>query len=397
MNIEDIIEAIGWSTSSFNDGDRKIFESFLSQIFSGTGFTEKQSLLAVRILDRNAGPISVSLKKDIRPFLENPKFKFKIRKSVNDRTVTIVDDVVYGKIIEASFPYNEASIAAIRKFKADTSAGNYILWDRDRTAWVFSLNEDNIQFVANLCNSSSFNYSDEFQQLVNDSARIMDELDKYVPMLAIDNGALKILNSTKHMPEIDTDNIEAALFHARRLGVTLWDDNINQYIECADGIDTVTGDFLKAPMGEPYHLSSEPDDVKCLQNIVTHLSPCLIIIPGGSEMVKLQQAYTLLRGMDVPDKNMSVLFRLPTETGKNFNEFVRNQALNGPISNETKVVFVSGKLPKPVMKSDIYFNSVINFGFESAHFTLKEFIKNMPNIVYFDTKKQSRGFKSAKL
>jgi hypothetical protein len=34
----------------------------------------------------------------------------------------------------------------------------------------------------------------------------------------------------------------------------------------------------------------------------------------------------------------------------------------------------------------------VNLGFDNAHYTLKEYVKNHPNLVYFDQKKQNRGF-----
>ena len=120
------------------------------------------------------------------------------------------------------------------------------------------------------------------------------------------------------------------------------------------------------------------------------MGPNLFIVPGGLEMEKLEQAVGILKGMGVVEKNISVLFRLPTENGKNFNDFVRKMGINGPIDSETKVVFISGKLPKPLIKSGIRFNSIINLGFDSAHYTLKSFVKNHPNLVYFDVNKNQK-------
>ena len=51
-------------------------------------------------------------------------------------------------------------------------------------------------------------------------------------------------------------------------------------------------------------------------------------------------------------------------------------------------MFVSGKLPKPLIESGIRFNSVVNVGFNNAHYTLKEYAKNHQNVVYFELEKQ---------
>ena len=177
------------------------------------------------------------------------------------------------------------------------------------------------------------------------------------------------------------------MFQARLLGIDLWDDDIDHQIKN----DPITYQFLKNPISDSFYLKADEPDISCLKNIIRYLNPCLIILPGGSELEKLAQANDILKGLGMDEKNMSVLFRLSSENGKNFNDFVKNQGLNGPISEETKVVFVSGKLPKTVLKSKIVFNSIINFGFENAHYTLKEFVKNSPNFVYFDTKNTLRS------
>jgi len=88
--------------------------------------------------------------------------------------------------------------------------------------------------------------------------------------------------------------------------------------------------------------------------------------------------------MALTEKNISVLFRLPAENGKNFNEFVKNHQLNSPISNETQAILVSNKMPKTIIKSGIKINSVINMGYNSAHYSLRNFMHDYQNIINFD-------------
>jgi len=91
---------------------------------------------------------------------------------------------------------------------------------------------------------------------------------------------------------------------------------------------------------------------------------------------------------------MSVMFRLPAETGKNFNDFVKNNQLNNPITDKTKIVFISSKLPKPVIKSKVKFNCVINLGLGGVHYTIKNFTENHENLINFSekTKYEGNGF-----
>lgn len=387
MHIEDLIDKLAYSGIHLSLYDQKIVDSFHGQTFMGSGFTEKQSTLAVRILKRYSTQLSLHLTKDIAQFLENPTFRYKIRKSVTDRSIDIVDN----KTIVVKFPYDESFVAEIRKYKSlKTNAAEGIVWDREQTAWIFPLNESNIQFLADRCSPSLFRYDEAFEHYANECEDILSNLENYAPTLAIDDGELKILNSPRNMPKIDTDNIMEALFQARRFGVTLWDDHIEQYLSLSEHIDVKLRDFLKS-MDTPLHLSPEKTDISTLNTIMKYMGPILVIVPGGSELTKMTQFIDILNTSGVDNKNMSVLFRLSTETGRNFNDFVKNQGLNGPICEETKAVFVSGKLPKPLLKSNLQFNCIVNLGFDSAHYTLKEYAKNHPNLVYFDQKKQNKG------
>jgi hypothetical protein len=388
MYIEDLIQSLVSCSARLNLWDHKVAISFSDQIYQGTGFTEKQSALALKILQKHTGTLSSFLNVDIKPFIESPKYRITIRKTVTTRSIKIIDHGILNKSIEVKFPYDESLIDKIKKFKSIT--GNNAIWDKDSTAWVFPLNESNIGFLLTLASDVSFDFDEDFQNYADQTDKIVEEMEKYAPILAIHDGDLKILNSPRNMPEIDTDNIIEAIFQARWYGVTLWDTNIDQYIS-SEEFDPVLRDFLKNNFSASTHLTTEKSGIFCLEQIVTYLSPCLFIIPGGNELAKITQSYTLLKGMNIDDKNMSVLFRLSAENGRNFNDFVKNQGINGSIHDGTKVVFVSGKLPKTVIKSGIKFNSIVNLGFDNVHYTLKEFVKNHQNLVFFDTKINTRN------
>jgi hypothetical protein len=113
------------------------------------------------------------------------------------------------------------------------------------------------------------------------------------------------------------------------------------------------------------------------------MSPCLFVLPGGSELDKTKMIYNLLVEQGYSSDEISVMFRLPSSDGKNFNDFVKNCGLNNPITENTKFVFVSIKLPKPVLKSKMKFNSVVSLGRSNVHYTIREFFKNRENLIYY--------------
>jgi len=386
MYIEDLIASLIHNRVPVNAWDNGVVFSFYTQINALSGFTEKQSALAVKICKRYAVSLSLHAKQDIATFLENPKFRNAIRKSVNSRSIKIVDDEHLHRVIEVNFPYDEKMIAEIREFKNENH-NNLVLWSKEKSSWQFSLTEPNIKFLSDHFKNTDAEFDLEFQNYSDQLETIIYDLQTHIPMLTVKNGGLTIINSPKTMPEISTGNILEAVFAARQYGITMWDEAIDDFIS-SDYVDASTREFLKSDYSATTKLSADGSGVCCLGNMARFLGPMLFIIPGGSEFKKIQQIHNVLSDIGITNKKMSVLFRLSSETGKEFNDFVKIHSLNNPISEETQVVFVSGKLPKPLIESGIRFNSVVNVGFNNAHYTLKEYAKNHQNVVYFELEKQ---------
>ena len=386
MYIEDFITSLIHNRVPLNAYDSGVVNSFYYQILNTTGFTEKQSALAVRISNRYSAALSRITGKDVTAFLTTPSFKYKIRKTVNTRSVKIVENEFFERVIETRFPFDESVIAEIRKFK-NLNYDNLVTWDKEKSSWIFHLNEPNIKFVADLFKNTDADFDEEFQNYSDQLEKIIEDMDSHIPMLVVDNGLPKIVNAFKNMPEINTNDLLEAVFKARQYGVTMWSDEINQFI---DTVDPSTRKFLNTGFTETSRLDADWSGIACLKNISKFLGPILFIIPGGSEFRKIEQIYTVLSDIGISNKNMSVLFRLSNETGKDFNDFVKNHQLNNTICADTQAVFVSGKLPKPLLESGIKFNSIVNVGFNNAHYTLKEYAKQHQNVVYFELEKNSK-------
>jgi hypothetical protein len=117
----------------------------------------------------------------------------------------------------------------------------------------------------------------------------------------------------------------------------------------------------------------------------------LFVIPGVDELEKVKEAFHFLKEIGIKNEEMSVVFRLPSETGVVFNNFVKEHQLNSPLTDKTRIVFVSGKLPKPILKSKIKFHAAINMGFPNVHYTLKNYVDNQENSLFFVHKKDYRN------
>jgi hypothetical protein len=68
--------------------------------------------------------------------------------------------------------------------------------------------------------------------------------------------------------------------------------------------------------------------------------------------------------------------------------------LNNPVDENTKVVFVSTKITKPLVKSGVKFKTVINLGYYNyLHFTMSAAVDNAQNLVYYSMK-QPNNYKN---
>lgn len=386
MNIEDLIIDLIYGNISLNSWDESLVHTFYNQIVSGTGLTEKQSVHAIRIVRRHESSLSAFLKKNISTYIQNPKFRLPIRKISNEKRLTIVEHRDYGKVIKAVFPYNEKMVGDIRKRK---DAVGQALWNKEEKCWFFSINEQSIQFLTNL---DTFDIDETLQEYITQINNIHSSIEKYVPMLIIEDLTPKLKNCDKNMPDLISNDLISAIFEARKKGVYIWDETINNFID-SDEVDALTRSFLKTDPSEKFGINSEIYKIFDLEPIITQLFPLMVVIPGGNELDTITLSYNFFKKIGIANNEMSVLFRLPSNTHENFNNFVKLNELNSPIDRATKIIFVSGKIPKPIFKSGIKFHGILNLGYNSVHYTLRDFIKNHENTIVYSKEKEIRNMR----
>lgn len=390
MYIEDLISASRTKNPiKYNMWDNKIIESFNDQISLGVGFTEKQSALAVKILKKYAPKLSLSLGTDISNYLEKPTYKLPIRETNTSKKMSVMDHVLYGRVISVIFPYNETYVTKIKEYKTST---DYRTWSKDLKSWIFSLTESNLKFLMDFALEENFEINDELTELFSQAKEIISNMEHHIPMLVIEDKKPKFVNFDKNVPPLTSTEILPALFEARRRGVDTWDNTISNFID-SDEVDVITREFLKSEPGEKFSIDSEIYQFSSLETIIKFMGPCLFVIPGGSELEHLTRAYEFLSSIGIENHQMSVMFRLPTDTHLNFNNFVKNHGLNSPIKDHTQIVFISSKLPKPVLKSKIKFHAIINLGFDNVHYTMRDFVKSHENVIFYSNQKDKRNLK----
>jgi hypothetical protein len=389
MNVEDLIVALALSHhSALNTWDKKLVYSFADQIGRGSGFTEKQSFVALKIIKRHSLTLSVTVKQNVDQMLENPTFRYPFRKINSSKKISVKSHPTFGRQVYIEFPYDESIVDEIRSNKGKH---DFSQWNPDEKAWTFALTEGTIHFLATLLETHQFECDDEFQKYLEQRKIIWNEIGNHVPMLDIENGLPVFRNIFTNFPKLEATEIVPAMFEARRRGISTWSDAVVEKFNNAN-INEFTRAFLKSEVDDYLHINCEKNDISCLGEIITYMSPCMFVIPGGSELKKLTQVYEFLKTSGIDNHEMSVMFRLDSKIDKNFNNFVKDNKLNLPIAENTKVVFISSKLPKPVLKSKIHFNSVINMGFGGVHYSIRDYVGNHENLIFYTEKKEQKEF-----
>jgi hypothetical protein len=395
MYIEELLGILESNVLLTNHWERKLIHSLDDQINRDISLTHKQSNLALTILKSHSMSLTNITGQDVMKLLENPKYKLGIRKISDAKKLNIVEDRIFGKLIKIEFPYNENFVSLVREYRK-TTGKEHGYWDAEEKSWKFALTEKNVQFLSEFVTKENFEITEEFSNYLNQVEAVQYSLEKYVPILTLEKGKPRLKNCGNFVPTIDTDDILEAVFLARRYGVTTWDTEINNFVN-SDQVTSIVRKFLKLGYSDNLHIDPKIHDFSAISNIIKYMSPCLFVIPGGMEYEKTTEAYRGLRQLGIQDQEMSVMFRLPTEIGGNFNNFVKNNGLNSPIKEDTKIVFISGKLPKPVVKSKIKFRCVINLGYNNAHYTMKEFLKNHENMIFYTENLKKAGVQFANM
>lgn len=385
MYIEDILQISLQQGLKFNSWEQSLIASFYSQISNGSALTEKQSKLAVKTLKKYLDQLNQICGYDFTSSIETPIYRHGIRTVNNKKNISITKNSENEKVIRVEFPFNEKLLENIRRDRPNL---NFAAWNRDEKSWFFSLDEASILFLIDFIEIHSFECDEEFSNYVRQIKKIQSEYQKYVPKLVKNQKVFELANVSAYTPKINESDLIKSLFEARKLGILEWDESIKEDLEKLSIPEEIKV-FLKTSPGKTV-LFNKTDNLDSLKIILKHLSPCLFIIPGGSEFEKCQFSLELLKSIGISNSEISVLFRLPNETHADFNKFVKDNALNSPISSNTRAVFISGKIPKTVLESKISFKSLINYGFYNVHYTIRDYVNRQPNVIHVLNSNQQR-------
>lgn len=378
MEFETLISLLSTKCRSMiNSWDINLIDSFNEQLSRGHALTEKQANLGLKILKRQVDKLNLVVGIDVTPYIESPTFKFPFKKINSTKKISIEHHSIHGKIIKVEFPYNDQILNKIREVKNKLSLA---FWEKDLKYWVFSLDETSIQFLMTLVDSENFEYDEEFEKYIDQIRDIKNNMEKYVPTVTIENEKIKFLNVFEDLPQPETDDLLESIFLARKLGIFTWTNEVEHRLNRLD-VDPLLKKFLNHTKSDSFVVNLQKHSVFSLRDIVKYLMPCLFLVPGGNEFDTTITIIDLLKGLGLDETEISVLFRLPSTTDHEFNDYVRENSLNSPLTDKTRAVLVSQKIPKPVYQSKIKFQCAVNFSDFNTHYTMRQYLSSYQNII----------------
>jgi len=392
MHIEDLIHRLASNGQYLFDDpinimlmDNVVIHSLSSQIINGNSFTEKQANLAIKLVKKYQKSLSLALKIDLTESVTSPTFKFPLRTLNHSKSIVVCKhDTENKQVISVSFPFDEAVITKIKNYKRTMGIhGSTIGWNQEKKSWDFDLREDHIDWIN--CNivDSMFSADNTFNDMVAQIENIKANIENYVPMVKFEDNAFVFKNVSPNVQQPIDTNLVNVLIDARKYGIHTWSDDIDialQHIDVHPSIRKILADNKITNIQS----SVENLTLKDLNEIIFNSLPLLVVIPGGNEQQHLEFCKKLFEKNGISTDNMSVLFRLDGERGKGCNTYIKDSKINNAISENTKIVFISGKIPKPMIESKINFSAILNFGISGVHYMLSNYIKNHHFVINFN-------------
>lgn len=379
-------------TRNLDTREVQMLDSLCEQLDRGNNLTEKQAIVALRLLRKCKNELRPEHPK-IDDILENPTWKNPFRVLSTAKRFGIeqieISPNVRSKHIYVEFPYDHEIVETFRKRNGTVHEAHRGSWNNELRKWVFTLSETTILWLGDYLKGFGFEADEEFTDLYNEADQIRNSIENHLPMLTLSDGKYEIKNLPVDVDTFSPRNLTEALFLAREYGVTCWDDEIESRI--SQEVNPHTRKIIESTIrNRPWFNSEEIKISDFATDLLTYSNAVLVVIPGGSELTLTRKWVNFANSLGIKNSEMSVMFRLPNNQAE-FNQYVKDELLNNPVDSSTKIVFVNTKITKPVIKSNVKFDAVINLGYYNyMHFTMETMVENAPILVYYNIKEPAK-------
>ena len=390
MYIEELVERISTvgnylfsppiATSSVH---QSLFYSFSEQMIT-YGLTEKQKKLCVSILQKYVKELSNDLNIDADFVLKSNLWRTPSRHISTLRQIKIIKKDGRNAHIILFSPYDSNLVKIIKDYKSlnETPQTGVSLWNSENKSWEFPLCEQSVKFFATTSVFRSFDVDPEMFELYQDILEIEKNIENYVPMVTVNSkGQFSYVNVSKNIPQPESTDVINVLLHARKYGITMWSDCVNEMLQ-SNCSSKLVKKFLELDYQEKISPNTGELLLDDIEPLIKAYENILFIIPVNNEIKYVKKINEFLMKCNYDTDQISVLFRLENSVDtKGLNNYIKESQLNNELSDRIRFVLVGSKLPKPLMESKKKFDLVISFGLNSSHYSLQTFLQNHHNVI----------------
>lgn len=394
--IEDLILHIydrmnGYDRKALPARDRSILFSMGAQLKKPLALTERQAVLAIKILAENRNLYDKI--ENFNQLLEAPLYKYPFRSIDTSRKIFVLEKVKIQNTtlgypaIAIRFPFDHNLNKLLDKIPGRK---NYCIEHR---AHCYKLNEENIRNIMTLFKEKDFIVDSEILEWYDEINKITRTPTEYVPSVIVESFQVKLVNCNKQIEEYfdkhKTGQIIEDLFLAKTMNLFFPSKLLEELVD-------ITGyEMSKKLLSQGSYSVSITDYSKAdITTMTSNLNAFPVLMLIDEKEMELKNWVTAFNTAGVENSNMSVLFR--ADKSVTFNEYIKNAKLNNLIDDKTKVVFVKQKIPKILYKINFTPKLVISSSTFYAHYTGQKLVDSHPAVLYY-TEKQSIGKKIAKL
>ena len=349
--------------------DHPITRSLATQLDNGLAFTQKQSIIAERLLKKYASALR-TVGFDIDKILNEKIYKEPFR--VIDKTKSIYID---GEKIVCKSPFIPELVNSFKKRrKVSYERGDYI---PDTKEWNFDYNEPNVDFLCKQIKGKNFSVDADVKTAYDKMLKIYKDGINYYPILKYKDKFFveNIVLSQEDNEELSNiTDYRIAVLWAKKRGCLAYDDSVvdlydyqTQYDKIILGDESVVSvDFRRYPM-------------KDLISTIDKTSTTIIFIQSTNKE-QLENWIHLLKNNNIDQKDIAVCFRFKKD--KEANQFIKDQGVNQYSPNK-KVLITNERIPKTFVKDNINPDLIIvDLPTKPAHYKTQIYLENKSLVVY---------------
>lgn len=368
--IEDLLEILAGLRSDhkieIEKSDATIMYSIARQVFNGTALTDRQYSLVEEKLQKyksqflNEHNFDIAINQLKYPLREIDRSKY--IKIVSHEEMVGPNNVYESykqdwKWIKVRFPFSKKLILCLEKIsKKDYhhEKGSHIHY--------FKFTEKNTYDLVNVFKDKNFTIDTELLEHYSKINMFVENHTDFLPGIK-DYTLVNFLPISKKAFEnsIGEPSIKNLYkFKDRKFlyGIHFFDEaEVDKSLE---NVSALTKKIVNRTK-QSIFVNNSKFTIEQLTTSISELEryPLLVILDNEDAYEKLSELYAQF-SLVLPSQSQSVMFRLDNKDNKKFNDFVRNNNLNNVVDKDTKIVYINKeKIPKPLLKTNIYFNAAL--------------------------------------